>query len=56
MKDFFLSTLLHADSKHDDAQAFFLLPLLTFILSYLPKMYDWQSRVLSPLCSWTREW
>lgn len=48
---FFLSTLLHADSKHDNAQAFFLLPLLTFILSYLPKIYDWQSRVLSLLCS-----
>lgn len=34
--------LLHGDSKHDDVQAFFLLPLLTFILSYLPKIHDWQ--------------
>lgn len=40
---FFLNTLLHGNSKHDDVQAFFLLPLLTFILSYLPKIYDWQS-------------
>lgn len=30
--------LLHGDSKHDDVQAFFLLPLLTFILSYLPNI------------------
>lgn len=38
----FLIMLLHGDSKHDDVQAFFLLPLLTFILSYLPKIHDWQ--------------
>lgn len=45
------NTLLHGNSKHDYVQAFFLLPLLTFILSYLPKIYDWQSSglLLDPL-------
>lgn len=42
-KPFFgLNMLLHGDSKHDDVQTFFLLPLLTLILSYLLQIYDWR--------------
>lgn len=39
--------LLHGDSKHDDVQAFFLLPLLTFILSYLPKYMIGSAQICS---------